>query len=154
MECKPKLSLTSGLPWKFLSKSKILFYFTTYLRNFFMYWLFLWLLSVWEINSISLHLAEKKLRRNQNMDSKRQFLNPCWLLFSNCHLNCCCMLALESLANYCLPESLRRWAEFRLHHLPPSSISSYSPAIYTCTKHLPTQRFWDSHISCCTARCL
>lgn len=125
MECKPKLFLISWLPWKFLSKSKILFYFIAYLKNFFMYWLFLWLLSVWEINSISLHLAEKKSRWNQNMDSKWRFLNTCWQPLSKCHLNCSCMPALVIFANDCLSESLRRCAEFHLHHLPPSSISSY-----------------------------
>lgn len=123
-ECKPKVSLTSRLPWKFLSKSKNFFYFTTHLRHFFMCWLFLSLFSVWKINRIALHLAEKKSRWTQKMDSKWRFLNPCWLFLSKRQLNCSCMVALELSANDCLSESLRRCAAFRLHRLPPSSISS------------------------------
>ena len=122
-ECKPKVSLTSRFPWKFLSKSKNLFYFTIHLRHFFMYWLFLWLLSVWEINGIALRLAEKKSHWTQKMDSKWRFLNPCWLPLSKCWLTCSCTVVLELFANSCLSELLRRCAALRFHRLPPSSIS-------------------------------
>lgn len=140
MECKPKVSLTSWVPWKFLRKSKNLLYFTTHLRRF-MHWLFLRLLSTWEINGIAFRLVEKKPRRTQKRDSKWRFLSPC-----------CPPLVAGVFWKDFLSESLRRCAAFRLQRLPPSNISS-SPAIYTCTQHLPTQHCRDSRTSRRSAKC-
>lgn len=151
MEGKLKAFLTSWLPWKLLNKSENLFYFPTHLHLFFMYWFFPWLLSVWEIKQDSSRLAEKKSSWTEKVAVKATIPQPLTAPLKPWR-NCSCPVAPELLqtlltcrSQVCsIPPSLPA----------PSSISSLGPAISTCTKHLPSQHLWDSHISCCTARCL